>query len=319
MTTQVDLSKVWALTGGTIDPDILTPGKYEDGWVVEIPTYENFNYVLQNLNKNILVGAEQGCHNFEFGITYVPGGKCFGTDGFVYTCRATIAGLEPSTDVAANFWIKGKAIGGILPSQVNSKQGVLVKNVHPRLSTITWDCSEITLSGLSTMIQYNTDGAGQKNWLMGNSSGELVAVDIGTGVDPIPDGSVYNLGAPLTYRLYHEGHKPTQAEVAGTIPDAPVDGAMYARINGAWSIVTTTTVSDEPPPPVLGDGAGWFNLADGKLYIDVDDGDSSQWAPANPPAIAVIEAKDIQYDNTASGLTATTVQAAIDELAALHP
>lgn len=34
---------------------------------------------------------------------------------------------------------------------------------------------------------------------------------------------------------------------------------------------------------------------------------------------AVIPAASMTYDNTTSGLTATTVQAAIDELAALHP
>lgn len=318
MTTQTNLDLVWALNAGV---GVVDPGdtKYTDGWAVEIPTHQHFNFVLQNNSKNILVGAEQGCYNWQAEISYVPGAKVKASNGILYTNKTAATGVDPTIDTLGNFWIKGKAIGGITPSQIVARQGVLIKEVYPRVGNTTWDCSEITLSGKSTVIQYNTDNAATKSWLLGNISGEMVVVDVGTGSDVIPTGAAYGLADANTHRLFHEGHPPTQTEVPGTIPEAPSDGSMYARYNGTWIRVTTTVISIEPPPPVLGNGAGWYNLTDGQFYLDIDDGDSSQWVAPNPPMIAVIEAIDIQYDNTASGLLATNVQAAIDELAALHP
>jgi len=320
MTTQVDLQKVWALTGGAIDPG--SP-KYEDGWVVEIPTYQHFNYVLQNLTKNILVGAEQGCYDWQAEITYAPGAKVVASNGIVYLNRLGGAGFNPILDASGTWWIKGRAFGSITPAELLSKQGVYIKDVSTRISATTWDCTDLTISGQSAVIQYNTNNVASKNWLLGNITGEMVAVDLGVGAEPLPDGSSYALAEANVHRLYHEGHKPTQSEVSGTIPDAAGsiadDGKMYARRNGTWISVTTTVVSEEPPPPVLGNGAGWYNLNDGQLYVDIDDGTSSQWAPGNPPVIPVVNAADVPYDNSTSGLAATNMQAAIDELAALHP
>jgi len=286
MTTQVDLNKIWAVTGGATDPDILVPGKYEDGWEVEIPTYQHFNYVLQNLTKNILVGAEQGCHNWQGNITYLPGARVIASNGIIYTSVYTGSGLDPTFDVTGTFWTKGQAFGNILPVNVLSRQGVHIKEIYTRLSATTWDCTELTISGQSAVMQYNTDNVASKNWLLGNVTGEMVVVDVGAGSEVIPDGSSYAIAEPHVYRLFHEGHKPIQTEVSGTIPDAvgsiSDDGKMYARRNGTWISVTTTVVSDEPPPPVLGNGAGWYNLADGQFYVDIDDGTSSQWVPGNP-------------------------------------
>jgi hypothetical protein len=64
---------------------------------------------------------------------------------------------------------------------------------------------------------------------------------------------------------------------------------------------------------------------DGKvLYRNNTSGEANQMENdldmnSNSILNAVIPAASMTYDNTTSGLTATTVQAAIDELAALHP
>lgn len=85
----------------------------------------------------------------------------------------------------------------------------------------------------------------------------------------------------------------------GGIPDAPSDGTTYGRKDGAWTAV--------------GGGGGVQTIVPGP-GVSVDDTD-----PENPVVSATggaSAAEDVTYDNVVSGLAATDVQAAIDELAA---
>ena len=68
---------------------------------------------------------------------------------------------------------------------------------------------------------------------------------------------------------------------AGVITEAASDGVTYGRENGAWVAVANTAVGIDPPAnPSNGDG--WYDLNSGRLFLWVDDGNSSQWAEANP-------------------------------------
>jgi hypothetical protein len=68
---------------------------------------------------------------------------------------------------------------------------------------------------------------------------------------------------------------------AGVITEAASDGVTYGRENGAWVAVANTAVGTDPPAsPSNGDG--WYDLNSGRLFLWVDDGNSSQWAEANP-------------------------------------
>lgn len=314
MTTQVDLEKVWAVTGGAIDPDIATPGKYENGWVVEIPTYENFNWVLQTHSKNILALAEQGEFTWQADIAYSEGTRVI-RSGINYMCRAGNTNQDPTLDVTNTYWAMGAHYGPEALSNTLGSHGVRISHVQPQTNPVFWEGNALTLVNEHCLIQLETTNPTIKNWLIGNAAGDLVAIDI--GFDNAPDNRGIWSGSAGTHKIYHQGFKPTQSDVSGTIPDAPVDGGLYGRFNANWIKVTTTAVTSEPPPPITGTGTGWYNLGDGQLYVDIDDGDSSQWVPANSPVIPTAE--NTPYDNTTSGLLATTVQAAIDELAAKHP
>jgi hypothetical protein len=84
----------------------------------------------------------------------------------------------------------------------------------------------------------------------------------------------------------------------GGIPDAPSDGTTYGRKNGAWAAV----------------GSGGVQTVVAGTGVSVDSTD-----PANPVVSATGGAgiaENVTYDNAVSGLAATNVQAAIDELAA---
>lgn len=86
----------------------------------------------------------------------------------------------------------------------------------------------------------------------------------------------------------------------GGIPDAPSDGTIYGRKDGSWAAV--------------GSGGGVQSIVAG-AGVSVDDTD-----PENPIISATGgggggAAVDVTYDNSTSGLSATDVQAAIDEIA----
>jgi hypothetical protein len=64
-----------------------------------------------------------------------------------------------------------------------------------------------------------------------------------------------------------------------------------ANGGGTPDIESTTVVSSAPPPIATGSNTYWYNLDDGRLYIDVDDGTSFQWVltvPTPSQAIAPV-------------------------------
>jgi len=277
MTTEQDLSKIWAETGGVTDP---ASPKYETGWIAEIPTYQNFNYVLQTTTKNILALAEKGAHAWDAAVLYAKNGSAVGSDGATYFCIVGHLNQDPVLDTVGAYWKLAPTLGIDLPDIASSKKGLLLNNVSELADTVTWSGHDQTIRSMIPSILMETI-SGTKNWLLGNIGGALACVDLDT--DSAPDSRNIGIGEATTYKLFHEGNEPTQAQVPGTIPDANSDGLIYGRKNNNWIAVTTTTVSDTPPTSVTGSGTGWYNLLDGILYLDINDGDSSQWVPANAP------------------------------------
>lgn len=324
MTAQRDLGLVWAFSGGTLPVDST---KYQNGWVAEIPTYQQFNYMVQGLDQNILHLAEESVFDWQDDITYSVGTKVK-RNSVIYVCIANSLNNDPDLDSTNSYWVTGGYVGE--PSNLKQTDGFRLDFGFK--SQNTWLGQEQTISGNTPMVGYFTSDS-SNNWGIANYSGELVAVDLGTATDTIPDGRNINKTGPNSHRLFHEGHLPTASEVVGGVEEAPNDDKLYARkgitaTSGQWEEVTTTTVSTSPPPPVRGAGQGWYNLDDGQLYIDIDDGDSQQWVPANSPYLPASiggggsnavtpDAVNINYDNSSSNLSATQVQSAIDELESL--
>lgn len=90
---------------------------------------------------------------------------------------------------------------------------------------------------------------------------------------------------------------------AGVITEAASDNVVHGRQNGAWVAVANTAVSANPPAnPSNGDG--WYDLNTGRLYLWINDGDSSQWAEANPGLAgggASVEVDDTPPTNPSDG------------------
>lgn len=276
MTTQTNLSLIWAATGGVTDPGDV---KYSTGWIAEIPTFQNFNFVLQNHSKNQLALAEKGQFDWEGVITYVPGAQVI-KNSTLYTCITSHTNQDPETDNTHSYWVFGYA-WGTNSAALTYKEGMYIHEVNTKGNT-TWDGNDITIQNNNSVIAYNTTDAND-NLVMGNIAGKMRIKNVAT--QAVPDGRNLSDG----HELFHEGHPPIQSEVAGTIPANPIDGILYGRKDANWVEVTATKVQEFPPQPVAGNGSGWYNLQDGELYIDVNDGDSSQWVPASNPKTFDIE------------------------------
>lgn len=297
MTTQTNLGKVWAISSTVSDPG---DTKYALGWVAEIPTFQNFNFVLQNFDKNLLALAEKGGYAWQSNITYAKGAMVIENTVHGLTkfySKTTNPLISPITDTLENYWTKGETWGN--PHDYN-KTGLTGNNITERL-TDGWTSSDMTLRNTNGAIQALISG--NSTLLFGNAAGTLVVMDGGSHTSP--DGRPFKASHPDTYRIFHEGHLPTQEEVPGTIPaNNAYDGVLYGRRNENWVKVTTTSISEFPPQPVIGDGAGWYNKQDATFYLDIDDGDSSQWVPASPPATPLPDAS--KFDKTGGTITGNT-------------
>ena len=307
MTDQVNLDLLWASNGSLTDP---TDTKYNLGWISEIPSSENFNFLLNALDTNTLALAEKGRWDYEATVTYQPGASVRITaTGVVYYCHAASTGNEPTADTLGSYWSTTPLFGLTGPTGNTAKNGYTVSEPVSRTSGSLWTSSDLTLGNrLNSLAHFRSTDSGS-GFLFGTVGSELVTVDVGT--TQTPDGRDISKSDPNVSRIFHEGHPPTAAEIIDGVEDAPTDGRSYARTDGGWSIVTTTVVQDEPAPALTGSGQGWYNLADATLYIDIDDGDSTQWVPASPPIVPIVDAIDTTYDDVVTALGVTNVQDAI--------
>lgn len=71
---------------------------------------------------------------------------------------------------------------------------------------------------------------------------------------------------------------------AGDVPEAPEDGKIYGRENGAWVEISggggALVWTDDNPPADPQDGILWWDTTTGVLYVYYDDGDTQQWVQA---------------------------------------
>ena len=303
MTDQINIVLIWAETGGTTP---VTVSKYSNGWVAEVPTYQNFNYMVQGLDQNILHLAESDSYDWQDDVTYAVGARVKSGTKFL-RCIVSNTNQDPVTDTTHSSWVEGAYFGPTM-SDLTNEDGVKFA-LTPRVGN-TYLGRDVTVKNNIPLIGLTTTGT-SKNWGVANVNGEVVVADLGTEG---ADGRDLSLGGAYSKRLFHEGHHPTVAEVTDAVEEVATDGLAYARRDGTWVTVTSTVVSDTPPDPVKGNGQGWYNLVDGQLYVDIDDGDTSQWVVANPPMIPTMNADQIVFDPSGTSLISTNVQDALIEI-----
>lgn len=98
-----NLSKTWARLGDKIEP---SDSKKDIGWVEEIPTYQDFNWVMNREDTAIAHINQHGVPVWDSATEYQANlGFVLGSDGNLYSCKTTNTNNDPVTDSAEAYWI----------------------------------------------------------------------------------------------------------------------------------------------------------------------------------------------------------------------
>ena len=91
------LNVIWASSGVSVDPDSVTPGTVELGWVAEIPPYQYFNYILNKHAQMLDHVNTYGIPQWDGDTTYLKGSRTI-YDEQTYRCMVTSSkGATPDT------------------------------------------------------------------------------------------------------------------------------------------------------------------------------------------------------------------------------
>lgn len=260
--TQRDLSIVWASTGTSTEPSDV---QYQEGWLAEIPTFQEFNWVLGAIDGNVLHLAEEGAFDYDPDISY-KFGALVKEGEITYHCYVASQGFLPSAN--PDRFSRGRSFG--LDTGYLRDHGLRLNNVGGTTQSSTlWETSDITVKGGLPIIAFETNAA-NKNWGLANSAGEMLLIDLGTTT--VADNRNATPGNANTSRLFHEDHPPTQSEVPGTIPDAVSNGTIYGRKDGNWEAIT---VGSQFLPLAGGTMTGNLTIENAAPRIDLQDSDNA--------------------------------------------
>lgn len=104
MTTKPTLDRVWASNasaGNVVDPDTVTAGKFENGWVAEVPPFQYFNFIQQLFSQALLHFNEYGIGEHDNDTIYPLGGLA-SVGGSVY--RSNTANNQGNDPVSSGTW-----------------------------------------------------------------------------------------------------------------------------------------------------------------------------------------------------------------------
>lgn len=111
-TSKPNLNRIWA--GGApannvIDPDTTTPGKFDSGWLAEVPPFEHFNFLQKLFTEALAHNNEEGINLWDTNTTYSTSALAKGSDGNIYKSVSEQSGNDPVSDGGAN-WVAQSSI-----------------------------------------------------------------------------------------------------------------------------------------------------------------------------------------------------------------
>ena len=268
MATQKKIYSVWASAGSKTDPDTpTTVTNYEQGWREEIPTYQEFNYVLNKIDNNISVIAERGYFDWDAKVTYQPG-AVVRVSNIKYYCVLGNININPISDTENLRWKKAPNYGfhenthSVDVSRTNNKVGLSTFYLFPE-RVGHWDGSDIAIFNACPTVLFAADIASERR---PNVALSLVGPDLFvTKVEGWNgDGREVGFGKANSFKLMHEGN------VSSVSLKNPTDGFTYGRKNETWVKIEDTSVT--------------LNPEDGKQYVRKDDG----WVVLTKASIATL-------------------------------
>lgn len=98
--------KVWASVGDKTPPPDDT--KYATGFIIEIPTIEQFNYIEWKQDSFIAHANQRGIPEWDSVTNYKPPTSyAQGSNGIIYKAKTDHVGVDPTTEVGANSSVGG--------------------------------------------------------------------------------------------------------------------------------------------------------------------------------------------------------------------
>ncbi len=163
--TQRIIETPWADTGAITDPGA---SKTATGWITEIPTHQNFNWLLNRADEAIQNNQETGIEPWHALVIFQDQGLTMGSDGLIYQSQQ-VSNLNHQPVGDSGVWwrqpiiLPNNHITGLLPS-INATTPLFKLDIGGGECRNTGNTSNITLP--STLIKsINVD------WVDGDDQG----------------------------------------------------------------------------------------------------------------------------------------------------
>lgn len=92
---------LWASSGVIVAPD---NSKYSQGWVIEQPAYQYFNYIINKVDVTLASINQHGYPTWDSETEYQANNAYILKSGVVYYCKTTHTNQDPTTDVSETYW-----------------------------------------------------------------------------------------------------------------------------------------------------------------------------------------------------------------------
>ena len=153
-----DLNKIFAVnapSNNIANPDDKSPGKFEAGWVAQIPPFEWFNYI-QNLFSTALAHInENGLCVWDNQTEYNIGSLVKGFDGVIYQSTAVQSGNDPVGDSTGNWVNFVTANVPTVQDATESQKGIARFSTNDEAAAGTNTNSTITPKNLKDYVDNN--------------------------------------------------------------------------------------------------------------------------------------------------------------------
>lgn len=113
-TSKPNLTRTWAAgapANNVVDPDTTTPGKFDAGWLAEVPPFEHFNFLQKLFTQGLAHNNEQGINIWDIDTTYPLDGLTKGSNGVTYIAIVEQSGNDPVSDGGTNWEVWNNSVG----------------------------------------------------------------------------------------------------------------------------------------------------------------------------------------------------------------
>jgi len=166
------IQRIWARLAppsNVVDPDTTTPGKFDAGWVAEVPPFEHFNFLQKLFTEGSAYLNQEGIGEWDTDTVYSTYGIAKGSDGKLYISKLEQSGNDPVSDDGTNWDIFNN--DNVFDTFVDLKSG---------------NSSQNTIVTLSS---------GDRYLVTGSDTGAGIQLDNGNYLEPLPPLSFEHFGA----------------------------------------------------------------------------------------------------------------------------